>query len=342
MQLLNEDADNKSSSHGLFELSVKVKLIKAEINLRKLMKNQLIQVDLVKDKIENLVGDLEFLGNLLLDFPEQYDEHERRNDLISRVNAVAGETDSIVESLCGKRSDEEVTAKINIQLSDVLQKIKLIKILDKEICPKFPKLSKTNVPKTDGLGFLDILNGYFVETLESNSDETFLLKHDIEIVQREVAFLREFHEKFKEQQNEYEELRSLWVQIVGVAYEVEYVVDSYVSDGGGTICYRMLSDVLEEICRIKENVTKFSEYGYECTTHFVGDIVSYNSMSQQTEKPKVNEVVVGFEDVLGKLKGRVIGGTSNLDVISIVGMPGLGKTTVAKKLYLRVQSYQSL
>ncbi|XP_055809622.1 putative late blight resistance protein homolog R1B-16 [Solanum dulcamara] len=334
MKSLNEDADKKSSSHGLFELSVKVKLIKAEVNLRKLMKNEIIQVDLVKDKIENLLGDLEFLGNLLLDLPEQYDEHERRNDLISSVNPLAGEADSIVESICGKTSDEEVEGKINIQLSDVLQKIKLIKTLDREICPKFPKLSKTNLPRTDGLGFLDFLIGYLVETLESNSYGTFLLKHDIEIVQRELAFLREFLEKFKAQHTEYDELRTLWVQIVGVAYEVEYVVDSYVSNGGGTIWYHMLSDVLEEIRRIKENMTKFSEYGCECTTHSVGDTVFNYSMSQQTEKPKVNEVVVGFEDVLGKLKGKVIGGQSNLDVISIVGMPGLGKTTVAKRLYL--------
>ncbi|MCE3217081.1 hypothetical protein HAX54_010287, partial [Datura stramonium] len=162
---------------------------------------------------------------------------------------------------------------------------------------------QTNLPITDGLGFLDFLIGYLVETLESNSDGTFLLKHNIEIAQRELAFLREFLEKFKKQHNEYEELTSLWVQIVGVAYEVEYVVDSYVANGGGTIWYHMLSDVLEEISHIKESVKNFSEYGYECTAHSVGDSVSYNSMSQQTEKPKVNEVVVGFQDVLGKLKG---------------------------------------
>ncbi|KAJ8543705.1 hypothetical protein K7X08_025323 [Anisodus acutangulus] len=329
IQYLNEDMD-KNSGHGPFELSVKVKLIKTEVSLRKLMKNQ---QDLVKDKIENLVGDLELLGNFLLDPPEQYAEHERKNDLISSVNAMAGETDSIVESLCGMRSDEEeVAGKLNVQLSDVLQHIKLIKTMDREICPKFPKFSKTNFPTTDGLGFLDFLIGDLVETLKFNSDATFLLKHHIEIVQRELQILREFLEKFEEQHNEHEELRSLWVQIVGVAYEVEYIIDSYVVNGRGTIWYHMLSDVLEEIHHIKEKVTKFSEYGYEYGTHSVGT-VSYNSMSQQTENPKANEVVVGFEDVLRKLKGKVIGGTSNLDVISIVGMPGLGKTTVAKKLY---------
>ncbi|KAG5604144.1 hypothetical protein H5410_025636 [Solanum commersonii] len=45
------------------------------------------------------------------------------------------------------------------------------------------------------------------------------------------------------------------------------------------------------------------------------------------------EEVVGFEDVMEKLREQLIRGTKQLDVISVVGMPGLGKTTVANKLY---------
>jgi len=43
--------------------------------------------------------------------------------------------------------------------------------------------------------------------------------------------------------------------------------------------------------------------------------------------------MVGFQDVMDKLKKQLLGGSHQLDVISIFGMPGNGKTTLAKKIY---------
>ncbi|XP_070011929.1 putative late blight resistance protein homolog R1A-4 isoform X3 [Nicotiana sylvestris] len=317
--------------HGPFELSVKVKLIKSEISLRKLLKNQINIVDPVKDNFDNLLMDLEFLGTLLLDLPEQYAKQERRNHLLSCVDVVAAEIDTIIESHCSKKDVEGMAGRMELQLSDVLQKIKLIKAEDREICPKIPKLSRTNFPMTDGLGFLDLLVENLAEILNFKGDRIILLKRQVETIQRELKFLREFLEKIAQQRNEHVELRSVWEKVVGVAYEVEYAIDSYVANGGGTIWHHTFSDIVEDIKLIKGRVIKISTSDlYDSRTHSLGEI---SHISTHIEKPTINEAVVGFEDVLATLKQRVIGGSPDLDVITIFGMPGLGKTTLAKKVY---------
>ncbi|KAL0356083.1 UNVERIFIED_CONTAM: putative late blight resistance proteinR1A-10 [Sesamum radiatum] len=45
------------------------------------------------------------------------------------------------------------------------------------------------------------------------------------------------------------------------------------------------------------------------------------------------ENVVGFEDEAEKLIGYLTEETQHLDVVSIIGMPGLGKTTLAGKIF---------
>nr|XP_016511648.1 PREDICTED: putative late blight resistance protein homolog R1B-12 [Nicotiana tabacum] len=75
-----------------------------------------------------------------------------------------------------------------------------------------------------------------------------------------------------------------------------------------------LSDIIKEIKLIKTELTELGKMKEE-----------------KTASPAAGKYqLVGFKDVRETIKGRLLGGSRNLDVILIIGMPGIVKTALAQ------------
>ncbi|KAL2532889.1 Disease resistance protein RPP13 [Abeliophyllum distichum] len=90
--------------------------------------------------------------------------------------------------------------------------------------------------------------------------------------------------------------------------------------------------VMEKIKNIMAAIQE-TKKSYRTGILEVADHPSKQVSFEAQKPPIVEDTMVGFKDEAVKISDQLIGGTDQLQIISIFGMPGLGKTTLAKKLY---------
>nr|XP_027098781.1 putative late blight resistance protein homolog R1B-17 [Coffea arabica] len=313
---------------SVFLLLLKILLFKAEFFLLEMLNGNSNLHSLAKERIESIHEELKLHMAFVAYQSEENSDY--MEPILKNTEAMARRIIYLYHTVITNNITEELIKRVDLMLSELLDQNKLNKVKLRKL---YSQVQESHFPKTNGLGCIDFLLTNLKMLQIHKSKSVAAVKNQIERIQRDIEFLRSFLNGIVKKNTQHQEVKLLCECITEVAYKVEYVIDSIEVGIGDRLQHlSWLDSLLGEIGHIKMEAAKsYWEKTWVDIPHNVTRSSSH--MISQVSAPELDEVVVSLNDQEEVIIDRLIKGSLQQDMVSLVGMPGIGKTTLAKKLY---------
>ncbi|CAI9108642.1 OLC1v1008300C1 [Oldenlandia corymbosa var. corymbosa] len=233
----------------------------------------------------------------------------------------------LIDVVINKEDEKPILTHIEVVASGV------ISVLKRRGLFQIPKFS---APKIPGLCFVELHIQSTRDLLNRNLDSIAYAILQMAAISTELAFMISTFREIFEQGIEIQKHGDLLTLLVDVAYQVEHAIGSVLNENKEAWQHFLwLDHLLEETRHVKMQLADLNgnnSFSGECD--FSQQPMAMPIMSQvATTVSATEEVMVGLNDHKQKIIDRLTSNEKQLSIISIVGMPGIGKTTLANNVF---------
>ncbi|CAA2933259.1 late blight resistance homolog R1A-3 isoform X1 [Olea europaea subsp. europaea] len=214
------------------------------------------------------------------------------------------------------------TGILDLAFSDLFTNFETLKAKIKEHCITVSKMPSDIAPKTSvvSLFIIDSVLDDLIDLINNKSDWIVVVNDQIVTLHEELMLLgSSIADIALQHEAEHEELVTRSKDIV---YEVEFVINSFPH-----VWYLILR-LPQLIDKIRLIVMAIKEMKNNIEVVRMSNVSKYphEHVEPQSKEPSILEdIVVGFDNVVIEITEQLVGGTGQLQIICIFGMSGLEK-----------------